>query len=135
MDIMHTNWLVIIIAALAGLVVGGIWYGPVTGRKRSPAIYTKESSLQPRNMLWIYSGALVFALLSSTMLAHFFFRLGQPPFHIVMMISTGMALGFIIPAIGVTYLFAGKNKALFFIDAGYWLLFYAAMGLVHGLWR
>ena len=135
MDIMHTNWLVIIFAAFAGLIAGAVWYGPVIGKKRSQIAGLNEAILQSQNIWLVYSLIFAFALLSSTMLGHFFFRLGQPPFHIVMMISTGMALGFIIPAIGVTYLLAGKSKALFFIDAGYWLLFYAAMGLVHGLWR
>jgi hypothetical protein len=43
----------------------------------------------------------------------------------------GVALGFIVPAIGTNYLFSQKSKTLFFIDAGYWLLFYTAMGVVH----
>jgi hypothetical protein len=43
----------------------------------------------------------------------------------------GVALGFIIPAIGTNYLFSQKTLSLFFIDAAYWLLFYIAMGLVH----
>jgi hypothetical protein len=43
----------------------------------------------------------------------------------------GVALGFIVPAIGTNYLFSQKSGALFLIDASYWLLFYTAMGLVH----
>ncbi len=42
----------------------------------------------------------------------------------------GVVLSSIVPAIGTNYLFSQKSKALFFIDAGYWLLFYTAMGLV-----
>jgi len=47
------------------------------------------------------------------------------------MTAFGVALGFIVPAIGTNYLFSQKGKALFLIDAAYWLLFYIAMGLVH----
>ncbi len=43
----------------------------------------------------------------------------------------GVALGFIVPAIGTNYLFSRKSKSLFFIDATYWLLFYTPMGSVH----
>jgi hypothetical protein len=46
------------------------------------------------------------------------------------MISTGVALGFIVPAIATNYLFARKSIGLFAIDAGYWVVFYAAMGTV-----
>ena len=35
-----------------------------------------------------------------------------------------------VPGIA-NYLFSQKSKALFFIDAAYWLLFYTAMGTVH----
>ena len=41
-----------------------------------------------------------------------------------------MALGFVIPAYGVNYLFAGRKLALFAIDAGYWLVTYLVMGAV-----
>jgi len=47
-----------------------------------------------------------------------------------MMISTGIALGFIVPALGTNYLFSRASRKLFLIDAGYWLLFYSAMGAV-----
>lgn len=129
------NGLAIILAALCGFLVGGIWYGPVMGKRWMGAVGLSEEQIKQGNMPVIYGGAFAFSLVASTMLAHMFVRLGQPPLHIVMMISTGIALGFIIPAIGTNYLFSQKGKALFFIDAGYWLLFYAAMGLVHGLLR
>jgi hypothetical protein len=50
-----------------------------------------------------------------------------------MMISTGIALGFVVPAIGTNYLYGRKSGKLFAIDAGYWIVFYAAMGLIFGL--
>ncbi len=40
------------------------------------------------------------------------------------------ALGFIIPALGTNYLFSRASLKLFLIDAGFWLLFYMAMGAV-----
>jgi hypothetical protein len=49
------------------------------------------------------------------------------------MTAFGVALGFILPAIGTNYLFSQKMKTLFFIDAGYWLIFYTTMGVVHAL--
>ncbi|MEW4467455.1 DUF1761 domain-containing protein [Parasphingorhabdus sp. JC815] len=131
MDILEVNWLAIVLAALCGFLVGGIWYGPVMGKKWLGAVGLSEDEVNSGNMALIYGGAFILSLVSSAMLAHLFFRLGQPPFHVKMMMSTGIALTFIIPAIGTNYLFSRKSKTLFFIDAGYWLLFYIAMGLVH----
>jgi hypothetical protein len=62
------------------------------------------------------------------LLAHF-----DTDFTRTMMISTGIAIGFITPAIGTNYLFGRKSGKLFAIDAGYWIAFYAAMGLVFAL--
>ncbi|WP_373487184.1 DUF1761 domain-containing protein [Blastomonas sp.] len=126
------NWLATVLAALFGFLVGGIWYGPVMGKRWMGAVGLSEDQLRQGNMALIYGGAFVFSLIASIFLSHMFTRLGDPPFHVVMMISVGMAIGFVIPAMGTNYLFSHKSRALFFIDAGYWLLFYAAMGLVHG---
>jgi hypothetical protein len=131
MNLYDVNWLAVVLAALCGFVVGGIWYGPVMGKRWMGAVGLTEDDIKQGNMGVTYGMAFVFSLISSAFLAHMFERLGGPPLHVVMMISIGMAIGFVIPAIGTNYLFSQKSRELFFIDAGYWLLFYAAMGGVH----
>ena len=131
----EVNWLGIVLAALAGFVVGGIWYGPVMGRKWMGAVGFTEEDLKEGNMALIYGGAFLFSLLASWTLAHTFGSyadLGaEYSVFAKVMVAVGVAVGFIIPAIGTNYLFSQRSKTLFFIDAGYWLLFYLAMGLVH----
>ena len=91
-----------------------------------------EDQIKSGNMGMIYGGAFAFSLLASWTLAHTFSSYGQD-FSVMVKVMTafGVALGFIVPAIGTNYLFSQKGKALFLIDAAYWLLFYIAMGLVH----
>ena len=43
----------------------------------------------------------------------------------------GVALGFVVPAFGINYLFGQRTLKLFFIDAGYWLIFFTAVATVH----
>jgi hypothetical protein len=130
------NGLAIILAALCGFLVGGIWYGPVMGKRWMGAVGLSEEQIKQGNMPVIYGGAFAFSLLASWTLAHAFASYGEDfSLSVKVMTAFGVALGFIVPAIGTNYLFSQKGKALFFIDAGYWLLFYAAMGLVHGLLR
>ena len=57
-------------AALAGFVVGGIWYGPVMGRKWMGAVGLTEEQIKQGNMGLIYGGAFAFSLLASWTLAH-----------------------------------------------------------------
>ena len=48
--------------------------------------------------------------------------------HVVMMMSVGFALGIMVPAIGINYLYQRKSGMLFAIDAGHFTVGMAAMG-------
>jgi hypothetical protein len=123
------NGLTIIVAALAGFLVGGIWYGPLLGKAWMAEHGFTEAELAKGNMAKIYGTTFVLSLISAFFLGHLLAHFDPSPRQ-TMMISTGIALGFIIPAIGTNYLFSRASGRLFLIDAGYWLLFYAAMGAV-----
>lgn len=126
------SWLAIVLAAACGFVVGGLWYGPIMGKRWMGAVGLTEEQVKSGNMALIYGGAFVFSLLGSWTLAHTFASYAyELSFYAKVMTAFGVALGFIVPAIGTNYLFSQKGKALFFIDAAYWLLFYSAMGAVH----
>ena len=132
MNLFDVNWIAVILAALAGFVVGGIWYGPIMGKKWMGAVGLSEEQIRAGNMVAIYGGAFAFSLLASWTLAHTFASYGTDfSASIKVLTAFGVALGFVVPAIGTNYLFSQKSKLLFFIDAGYWLLFYTAMGVVH----
>ncbi|MEO1045402.1 MAG: DUF1761 domain-containing protein [Pseudomonadota bacterium] len=132
MDIFAPNWLAIFVAALSGFVVGGIWYGPIMGKRWMGAVGLTEEEIQSGNMGKIYGTAFLFSLLASFVLAHTIASYERDlGFVTVVLLSLGIGLGFVVPAIGTNYLFSQKSRELFFIDAGYWTLFYLAMGLVH----
>lgn len=129
----EVNWLAVLIAAASGFMVGGVWYGPLFGKVWQREVGLSDEQLKAGNPLKIYGIAFLFSVLSAVMLGHLFARTGVSEFHVTMMMSVGIALGFIVPAIGTNYLFSHKSGTLFAIDAGYWIAFYAAMGLVFGL--
>ncbi|WP_209346900.1 DUF1761 domain-containing protein [Pontixanthobacter sp. CEM42] len=132
MNLFDVNWLAIVLAAACGFIVGGIWYGPVMGKKWMGAVGLTEDQIKEGNMGLIYGGAFAFSLLASWTLAHTFASYATDlSVAVKVMTAFGVAIGFIIPALGTNYLFSQKGKTLFFIDAGYWMLFYIAMGLVH----
>lgn len=135
MNLFDVNWLAVLLAALAGFLIGGIWYGPIMGKKWMGAVGLSEEQIRQGNMALIYGGAFLFSVLASWTLAHTFQSYAEIGAELSVfakvMTAFGVALGFIVPAIGTNYLFSQKTKTLFFIDAAYWLLFYIAMGLVH----
>lgn len=132
MDIFAVNWLAVVTAALTGFLVGGIWYGPIMGKKWMGAVGLSEAQIKSGNAGLIYGGAFAFSVLASWTLAHAFsVYIVDLSFQAKVMTAICIALGFIVPAIGTNYLFSQKSKTLFLIDASYWLLFYTAMGVVH----
>lgn len=129
----NANWLAIAIAALSGFLIGGIWYGPLFAKAWMKEHGFTMDSLKGGNMLAIYGTTFLLSLVSAFFLGHMLAHFGSMSTRSTMMISIGTALGFIAPAIGINYLFSRKSLKLFFIDAGYWVAFYAAMGLVFAL--
>ena len=125
----NANLLAILVAAACGFLVGGIWYGPLFGKAWQREIGLSDDDLKSASMLKIYGTTFLFSLLSAVFLGHLLSHF-DTDFYWTMMISVGIALGFIAPAIGTNYLFGRKSGKLFAIDAGYWVAFYAAMGLV-----
>ncbi|WP_114522298.1 DUF1761 domain-containing protein [Altererythrobacter sp. ZODW24] len=126
------NWLAVVLGAAAGFFVGGLWYGPIMGKRWMGAVGLTEEQIKEGNMGLIYGLTFVFSLIASWVLAHTYASYGYDmSFGAKVMLAWGVAAGFIVPALGTNYLFSQKGKALFFIDAGYWMLFYIAMGSVH----
>ncbi len=125
----NTNLLAILVAAATGFLIGGLWYGPLFGKAWMVEHGFTEEQLRSGNMLKIYGLTFAFSVLSAVFLGHLLAFFDTNP-RSTLMISVGISLGYIIPAIGTNYLFSRKSGRLFAIDAGYWLVFYAAMGLV-----
>lgn len=129
----NANLLAILVAAACGFLVGGIWYGPLFGKAWQREVGLSDDELKNANMLKIYGTTFLFSILSAVFLGHMLAHFGEMSLRSTMMISIGVALGFIVPAIGTNYLFSRKSGKLFAIDGGYWIAFYAAMGLVFAL--
>jgi hypothetical protein len=125
----NANLLAILVAAATGFLIGGLWYGPLFGKAWMAEHGFTEEQLRGGNMLKIYGLTFAFSVLSAVFLGHLlaFFDTNT---RATLMISVGISLGYIIPAIGTNYLFSRKSGRLFAIDAGYWIVFYASMGLV-----
>ena len=127
------HWLSILVAAVSGFLVGGLWYGPLFGKAWQAARGLSDDAMKNANMPMIFGLTFVLNLFSAFILDHTLTTYGTPGLNLSVMISSGVALGFIVPAIGVNYLFSRQSLRLFMIDAGYWLVIYSVMGVVFAL--
>lgn len=123
------NLLAVFLGALAFFVVGMIWYGALFGKVWQREAGLTEEQVAGGNMPLIFGLCFLFELLIALTLGHQFAH-SDPSTRGIMMISTGYAIGLMIPATGINYLFQRRSGKLFAIDAGHFLFGMAAMGAV-----
>ena len=124
------HWLAVLVAGVSGFAVGGLWYGPLFLKPWLRAEGKTKEQMGGGHPAMVFGLAFLCNLLSAFILDHVFGTYGNPAMAPSLLVAAGVALGFVIPAYGVNYLFAGRKLALFLIDAGYWLVTYLVMGLV-----
>ena len=124
------NWLGVLVAALAALVLERLWYGPLFGRIKTAV--TGPRSLARGIPVAQITVTFVLLLISSIMLGHLFARTGsatleQKPWLYFMM-SGGLAVTYIVPALWITL---GHQRTLIeatITHAAFWICAYLVMG-------
>lgn len=126
----HANWLAIAIATLAGFMVGGIWFGPLFSKPWMAELGLSKENTGGRSMAVLFGWTLALEAVSAFFLGHLFAHFPGMSAQLTMMMATGIALGFITPAICINYLYQGRSMKLMAIECGHWIAVYAAMGAV-----
>ena len=127
------NPIAMVVAAFAGFALGGVWYGPLFGKAWQAESRLSDGDVKSGNMPKIFGLTFLLNLFASFILGHVLATYGNPALGVSVMIASGIGLGFVATSIGVNYLFARKSMKLFCIDAGYWVIIYAVMGAIFGL--
>ena len=127
------NPIAMVLAAVAGFALGGVWYGPLFGKAWQAESGLSDEVMKSGNMPKIFGLTFVLNLFASFILGHVLATYSHPGLVVSVMIASGVGLGFVATSIGVNYLFARKSLKLFMIDAGYWVVIYSIMGAVFGL--
>ncbi len=117
----------VLAGTVAFFVVGAIWYGVLFGKVWQREAGLTDEQVQGGNMALIFGLTFLFEMLIAMVLWHLIARTAPAP-HVVMMMAVGFAVGVMIPAVGINYLYQRKSGLLFAIDAGHFLLGMAAMG-------
>lgn len=111
----------------AFFAVGAIWYGVLFGKVWQREAGLSDEAVESGNMGLIFGLTFLFEMLIAMVLWHLVARTSPEP-HVVMMMALGFAVGVMIPAVGINYLYQRKSGKLFAIDAGHFVLGMAAMG-------
>lgn len=132
------DWAGVMIAAVAAGGIALLWFGPAFGRFRLRQANGRKLAARdkPEIAIAVSAGMMI---VTATMMGHMFARVGPETLRakpwLFFMMSGGLALTFVIPALVVSFLHVRIPKRQLAIDAGFWLFAYLAMGSVFFLLR
>ena len=127
------HWLAVIAAGVAGFMVGGVWYSALFGKLWMAARGVTPESMKDGkgNVGMLFGITFVLDLWMAFVLDHVFGTYPPgPDMTGALLIAGGLALGFVIPAMVVNYLYQQAKRNLFLIDGGHWLVVFLVMGAV-----
>ena len=131
----HMNAMAILVATVAGFLVGGLWYSPLLfGNAWMRAAGVTEEQVNGGNKSKIFGLTFVFLLIMAICLAAF---LGTPEIDLQSGAFYGFLTGFgwIFFGIAVVALFELRSWSYIFINGGYWVVTMTVMGAILGAWR
>ncbi len=135
------NYLAVLASAVAGMALGGIWYGPLFGKSWMSLSGLTQSQLdgeKAKGMGKRYALAFVGALVMAYVLAHALVfangYLQTGGFSSGLMGAFWNWLGFIAPVLLGKVLWEGKSFKLWILDSGYYLVALLIMGTILSLW-
>ena len=141
MFLVHVNYLAVLLSAIASMVMGALWYGPLFGKPWMKMVgMTKDKMAKAKKgMNQSYGFMFVGSLIMAYVLAHFIWYAAPGSFTVMIAVKTAVWawLGFIAPAAASKFLFSPDKKPvqLLVIDAGYYLATLIVMGVIFGVLR
>jgi len=134
MDAVQFNFPAVIVAALTGFLIGGLWYSPILFAKSWMAeAGVSETQSKQANPAKVMGLAALATLVMAFNLAAFLGAKATLSFGLFAGFATG--LGWVAMSLGVIYLFEQRSLRLWLINSGYQVLAYTVMGAILGAWH
>ncbi|MCB5273033.1 hypothetical protein BJG92_00545 [Arthrobacter sp. SO5] len=125
---MNINWLAVLLSALAGFLVGGLWYSVLFAKAWQRAAGLTDEQLK-HGTVRVFAGSFLLSAVASVVLAAF---IGTADVGSGALAGLAVGVGWVAAAFGVNYLFERRSLALFAINAGYNMVTFTAMGAIIG---
>ncbi|MDO8481235.1 MAG: DUF1761 domain-containing protein [Nanoarchaeota archaeon] len=118
------NYLGVVLAALASMVLGWLWYGPLFGKMWIAAmkIDPKKGADMKKNMGKSYFGMIISSLLTFFVLAKLMETFSITTMNGALMLGLWIWLGFVLTVEFGSVLWEGRSSKVFFINSAYELL-------------
>lgn len=128
----NINWWAAILGGAAYFAIGAIWYGPIFGKAWMAEQDMQEHPEEPEPILFGYT--LILQIICGISLAIFAGALDIHSALSGLYLGLAASAGFVATTVGVNGVYNDMSLRLFFIDAGYHLVGFAAAGAIIGAW-
>jgi len=135
MEYVSIRILPVLVAGIAFMMLGGLWYGPLFAKSWISLIGKSEEEMQAGAKPTVYVWAFAAALVASYALALLIEATLMTTLKGGMWIGLVAALGFVATSFGSSYLFNQKPVKLYLIDVGYQVVALTIAGAIIGGWR
>ena len=136
---MTINYIAVVAAAVASMIIGAMWYGPLFGKRyiramgwenKSPA----EKKAMQKGMMWSYLWQFIASIVAFYVLDRFMNATGDTSVAGGMVVAFWGWLGFILPMKFGDMLWGGK-KTIFWLSIFSSLITFIAAGAILGFWH
>jgi hypothetical protein len=136
---MIINYWAVLVSAVASMVIGGVWYGPLFGKlfmhiqgwdKRTKA----ERVAMMKGMVWNYIFQFIASVVMFYVLGVLMYVMGVTGAVNGLAVGLLLWIGFVVPLAFGNTLWGGK-PAIFWLSIGNMLLTLLAAGAIVGAWR
>ncbi len=135
MPVVDINYVAVIIAAAANMVLGAVWYSPVLFAKQWMEL-TGRKDMNPAEGATVgYIIAAAASLVSAYVLAHFVVYTNAKDWMGGAVTGFWVWLGFVLTSHATHYMFEGRRKQLLAINVGYTLVGLVVMGAILAYWK
>jgi len=135
---MVPNYLAVVVSAIVMMALGFLWYSPILfGKKWSELKGYTDKSLKDaqKKMGGKYFLSFLGSLVSAYVLGWITMATNATSLTAGMGTGLLMWLGFVTTTQLSNWIFSSSKKELYFIDTGYQLVSFVAMGAILGAWR
>ena len=129
--ISNIHWVPVIVMTLFSFLLGALWHQPFLFGKLWQAENQLDNDKSTLNLPLIFGGTAIFHLLALAALSAVVAGQGGMNGFLSGLL---IALLWIFPSMGATYLFANRSVKLLAIDAGMYVVLFSVAGWVMGIW-
>lgn len=137
---MMINYWAVLVAAIASMVIGGIWWGPLFGKMWArengfDQLSPEQQQAMKKGMTWSYLQQLILSFIEAWVIAYVLHKFNESGAVAGLCVGALLWLGFQFPLQYGQKLWSNKKFGIIFAMLANSLITLAVMGAIIGAWQ